>query len=67
MPRDLTALVDWRRKADSACCLDWSNISLGVDGGGGGGGGSSTVEFKSVVLVDDLGLLFLLFLLLLRA
>jgi len=34
MPRDLTALVDWRRNADSACCLDWSSISFGVDGSG---------------------------------
>lgn len=52
--------MDARRKADSACCLDCSKISLGVDGGGGGcsDGAASTVEFTLVVVF--LGLLLLL-------
>lgn len=34
MPRDFTALVDWRRKADSACCLAISIICFGDNGSG---------------------------------
>jgi len=56
MPRDLTALVDWRRNADSACCLDWSSISFGEDGSGCAV--AAVVAFAVVsVVVGLLGLL----------
>jgi len=54
MPRDLTALVDWRRNADSACCLDWSSISFGEDGSG------CAVEVAFAVVSVVVGLLGLL-------